>query len=164
MSDILPTELRRALTEQLAGSLTGPIPEGTPRRVFGATGVAGKATSVVGMRRAGKTTYLHQLRRERWEAGAPRESLVYVNFEDERLVELRGEQLGFLVNEYRRRFPEVADRHTTPLWCFDEIQVVPGWERFVRRMLDAGDCDVIVTGSSAALLSREIATALRGRG
>ncbi|MFQ5551424.1 MAG: ATP-binding protein, partial [Gemmatimonadales bacterium] len=46
---------------------------------------------------------------------------------------------------------------------FDEIQVVPGWERFVRRLLDSGRNDVFVTGSSAALLSREIATSLRGR-
>lgn len=51
----------------------------------------------------------------------------------------------------------------TVTWCFDEIQVVPGWERFVRRMLDQGGSEIIATGSSAALLSREIATALRGR-
>jgi predicted AAA+ superfamily ATPase len=48
-------------------------------------------------------------------------------------------------------------------WSFDEIQLVPGWERFIRRLLDTSGVEVIVTGSSAALLSREIATALRGR-
>jgi predicted AAA+ superfamily ATPase len=41
--------------------------------------------------------------------------------------------------------------------------VVPGWERFVRRLLDGGSVEIMLTGSSAALLSREIATALRGR-
>lgn len=45
----------------------------------------------------------------------------------------------------------------------DEIQVVPGWEKFVRRLLDEGEHEVFVSGSSAKLLSREIATAMRGR-
>ena len=66
---------------------------------------------------------------------------------------------------------EYADRHLTsgsgsrPIVCFpDEIQVVAGWERLVRRLLDTRDVEVSGSSSSAALLSREIATALRGRG
>lgn len=162
MAETLPLPLKEALTEKLAESLAGPLPDATPRRVHGVTGLPGKATAVVGMRRAGKTTFLHQIRRERMAQGAAREYLPYVNFEDERLAELQAGQLGFLVEEYGRRVPAGAERGTVT-WCFDEIQVVPGWERFVRRLLDAGGCEVIVTGSSAALLSREIATALRGR-
>ena len=162
MSSTVPTELKRTLAGKLADSLTTPLPVGTPRRVFGAVGLPGKATAVVGMRRAGKTTFLHQLRHERMKRGVAREGLPYLNFEDERLAELKGPQLGFLIEEYRRRFPELAESGDVT-WCFDEIQAVPGWERFVRRLLDDGDCEVIVTGSSAALLSREVATALRGR-
>ncbi len=162
MSNAIPTELKQALAENLADSLADLLPKSTPRRVFGAVGLPGKITAVVGIRRAGKTTFLHQLRQERMEQGAPREALPYVNFEDERLADLKGNQLGFLIEEYSRRFPELSERETVT-WCFDEIQVVPGWERFVRRLLDRGGCDVLVTGSSAALLSREIATALRGR-
>jgi uncharacterized protein len=160
MTRAIPQDLKEALTEKLAESLVAPLPEGTPRRVYGAAALPGKVTAVVGMRRAGKTTFLHQLRRERLERGTPRGHLPYVNFEDERLAGLEAGQLGFLVDEHRRRYPEAQAPVT---WCFDEIQVVPGWERFVRRLLDAGGVDVIVTGSSAALLSREIATALRGR-
>ncbi len=122
----------------------------------------GKVTAVIGMRRVGKTTFLHQLRRERLERGTPREHLPYLNFEDERLAGLAASQLGFLVEEHGRRFPDARERATVT-WCFDEIQVVDGWERFVRRLIDGDGCEVIVTGSSAALLSREIATALRGR-
>lgn len=48
-------------------------------------------------------------------------------------------------------------------WCFDEIQVVAGWERFARRILDSETVEIFLSGSSAALLSREIATAMRGR-
>jgi hypothetical protein len=66
------------------------------------------------------------------------------------------------VEEYERRFPDASERSSVT-WCFDEIQLVPGWERFVRRLLDTGGTEIFVTGSSAALLSREIATALRAR-
>jgi hypothetical protein len=162
MSRSLPLTLKEALTEKLAESLVGVLPALTPRRMYGVTGLPGKATAVVGMRRAGKTTFLHQLRRERLVQGTAREQLPYLNFEDERLAGLEGAQLGFLLDELARRVPD-AQGATGVVWCFDEIQVVPGWERFVRRLLDTGGCEVIVTGSSAALLSREIATALRGR-
>lgn len=160
MTDSAPQPLKDALTEKLAESLDSPLPGGTPRRVYGATGLPGKATAVIGMRRAGKTTFLHQLRGERLARGVPRTQLPYINFEDERLAGLAASQMGFLLDEFARRVPEAPGG---ALWCFDEIQVVPGWERFVRRLLDAGRDEVIVTGSSAALLSREIATALRGR-
>ncbi len=153
--------LRQALVEQLADSLGKPLPSFTPRRVFGRTGLPGKATAVTGMRRAGKTTFLHQLRQERVEGGTPLDRLPFVSFEDERLAGLEAGELGVLVDEYYRRVPQAHGATVT--WCFDEIQLVPGWERFVRRLLDSGGCEVFVTGSSAALLSREIATALRGR-
>ncbi|MDZ4805423.1 MAG: ATP-binding protein [Candidatus Eisenbacteria bacterium] len=162
MTDSLPTPLKQALTAKLAESLVGTLPAGTPRQVHGAVEMPGKATAVIGMRRAGKTTFLHQLRRERLERGVPRECLPYLNFEDERLTGLEAGHLSFLVEEYGRRFSETRS-HDIVTWCFDEIQVVPGWERFVRRLLDEGRYEILVTGSSAALLSREIATALRGR-
>jgi hypothetical protein len=151
-----------ALAEALAASLEGPLPQATPRSVHGAVRMPGKVTALLGMRRSGKTTFLHQLRRERLASGAARALVPYVNFEDERLAGLQGAQLGFLLEEYGRRVPD-ADRAGPVFWCFDEIQTVPGWERFVRRLLDSGRAEIVVTGSSAALLSREIGTALRGR-
>lgn len=162
MAEFLPLTIKEVLTEKLADSLSTPLPEATPRSVYGATALPGKVTAVVGMRRAGKTTFLHQLRRERMAKGARLEWLPYLNFEDERLGGLKAAHLGFLIEEYERRVPEAGEKGKVT-WCFDEIQVVPGWERFVRRLLDTGRAEVIVTGSSAALLSREIATALRGR-
>ena len=150
------------LREKLAESLTAPIPVGTKRRIFGAVDLSGKITAVVGMRRAGKTLFVHQMQRERLAEGMDRERLPYINFEDERLAGLTAEHLHPLVEEYYRRFPGFRGRETV-FWCFDEIQTVPGWERFVRRLLDSEQVQLFVTGSSAALLSREIATALRGR-
>ncbi len=154
--------IRDALSEALASSLSGQLPTGTPRCVYGPVRMPGKVTAILGVRRAGKTTFLHQLRRERLSTRVAPTLLPYVNFEDERLAGLEGSQLAVLLEEYGRREPE-ASKLGVVLWCFDEIQVVPGWERFVRRLLDSGAGEIVVTGSSAALLSREIGTALRGR-
>lgn len=64
---------RKWLADMLADSLVSPLPAAIPRRVYGTVSLPGKATAVIGMRRAGKTTFLHQLRRERLERGVPRE-------------------------------------------------------------------------------------------
>ena len=162
MVNPVPTRLKQVLSEKIADSIRSPLPQLTPRRVFGALQLHGKATAVVGMRRAGKTTFLHQLRGERAASGQDREQLPYLNFEDERLAGLSAGHLGAIVEEYERRFPDALERSSVT-WCFDEIQLVLGWERFVRRLLDARGTEIFVTGSSAALLSREIATALRAR-
>jgi predicted AAA+ superfamily ATPase len=153
---------RARLIEKLAESLEAPLPASTPRRIHGRVTLPGKATAVIGMRRAGKTTFLHQLRRERLERGVGRERLPYLNFEDEQLAGLAAKDLHLTVEEHYRRYPALRGRDVVT-WCLDEIQAVPGWERFVRRLLDAEKVEVFLSGSSAALLSREIATAMRGR-
>lgn len=160
--DSAQAQFHARLVDKLADSLSNPLPVFTPRRVFGPGSMPGKATAVIGMRRAGKTTYLHQLRQERLDKGIGRERLPYINFEDERLAGLSAEHLHPLVEEYYRLHPALRGKEIVT-WCFDEIQVVPGWERFVRRLLDSEKVEVFITGSSSALLSREIATALRGR-
>jgi predicted AAA+ superfamily ATPase len=162
MATELPQHLRATLIEKLTESLSGALPSATPRQVRGTVSLPGKATAVVGMRRAGKTTFLHQLRRERLERGDPRERLPYLNFEDERLADLQASQLHVLLEEYYRLYPELRGQERVT-WCFDEIQVIPGWERFVRRVLDSETVEIFLSGSSAALLSRELATAMRGR-
>jgi hypothetical protein len=48
-------------------------------------------------------------------------------------------------------------------FCFDEIHVVPGWEKFIRRLIDTEDMQICITGSSAEMLSKELATTLAGR-
>lgn len=154
--------LLAVLGDKLADSLSGSLPRGTRRLVWGLPALAGKITAVVGMRRAGKTTYLHQLRAERLDGGVGRERLPYLNFEDERLAGLAADQLHLLVERYYRHYPALRGQEVVT-WCLDEVQLVPGWERFVRRLMDEERVEVMVTGSSAALLSREIATALRGR-
>ena len=152
--------LRLLLAEQLAESERRPLPNFTARSVSPPVRFPGKVTAVVGMRRAGKTTFLHQLRSESVERGVPLRRLPYISFDDERLADLGATQLGLLVDEYYRRSPE-SDRGMPVAWHFDEIQLVRNWERFVRRLLDSEQTEIAVTGSSAALLSSEIATTLR---
>lgn len=123
--------------------------------------LAGKADALIGMRRSGKTWRMFQEIAERLAGGASPGQLLYLNFEDERLPACNGEDLHRFVDAHRRRHPEDIRR---PLHLYlDEVQNVPGWERFVRRALDKHGTRVVVTGSSAQLLSREIATSLRGR-
>ncbi|MEW6429295.1 MAG: ATP-binding protein, partial [Thermodesulfobacteriota bacterium] len=162
MAEYLSQAQKEALAEKLAESLSLPLPQVTRRRVYGAVTLPGKATAVVGMRRAGKTSFMNQLRGERLAAGVDQTRLPAINFEDERLAGLTAAHLDFLLEEYGRRVPD-SGRQEPVVWCLDEIQVVPGWECFVRRLLDSGRAEVIAIGSSAALLSREIATAMRGR-
>ncbi len=157
----VPAQLRQVLSELLSESLRNPLPAHTPRQVSGRIRFSGKVTAVVGMRRAGKTTFLHQLRRERTLEGETPFHAPYLSFEDDRLTGLETRHLDLLLNEYDRLAPPGPD--TATMWCFDEVHLVPGWERFVRRLLDTRNVEVFVSGSSAALLSREIATALRGR-
>jgi len=124
--------------------------------------VAGKAHAVIGMRRTGKTVYLRQLQADRRKTVPPERS-VFISFDDDRLADLTLDQLGLMLEEYYRRYPELRGRETVS-WFFDEIQNVSGWERFVRRILDSERVEIFVSGSSARMLSREVHTSLRGRG
>ncbi len=136
------------------------LPKGTPREV-GLPALAGKADALMGMRRSGKTWRMFQEIAERLAAGVSPGQLLYLNFEDERLPSMRGEDLHRFVDAHRRRHPGDIGR---PLHLYlDEVQNVPGWELFVRRVLDKHGTRVVVSGSSAQLFSREIATSLRGR-
>ena len=155
--------LRQVFRDLLADSARKSLADLTPRNVRGPVQFPGKATAVVGVRRAGKTTFLHQMRLDKVREGMPLQILPFVSFEDERLAGLEASDLGLLHHEYHRLFPG-AGPQAGVTWHFDEIQLVSGWERFVRRLLESEGDAVVVTGSSAALLSKEIATALRGRG
>ncbi len=149
--------LAAKLTEAVAASLAAA----TPRDVH-LPAIRNKVHSVIGMRRAGKTTFLKQLCAER-RATAPPERSIYLSFDDERLGTLEVQQLSLLLEEHYRRYPDLRGKHQVT-WLLDEIQLVPGWERFVRRILDSELVEVVVSGSSAKMLSREVHTSLRGRG
>ena len=136
------------------------FPTVTPRRVR-LLGMPGKVDAAIGMRRSGKTWLLFERISNLVDHGVPRSRILYVNFEDERLRPLSVGDLQEFPEALYRMSPEARDE--TCYFFLDEIHIVPGWEQFVRRLSDDGKAQLAVTGSSAALLSREIATSLRGR-
>ena len=137
------------------------LPTGVPRRIE-VTPVPGKATVCIGPRRAGKSTFLFQQVQKLLDRGVPRDNILYVNFFDDRLRHLQHEGPGSVADAYFSLHPE--KKNAEKIYCFfDEIQVVPGWEPFVDRLMQTEACEVYVTGSSARMLSREIATQMRGR-
>ena len=124
--------------------------------------VLGKATVCIGVRRCGKSTFMFQLMQHLLDSGVHRENILYLNFFDDRLHNLQHEGLGVILEAYFSLYPE--KKISEKVYCFfDEIQVVPGWEPFVDRLLRMEKCEVYITGSSAQMLSREIATQMRGR-
>jgi hypothetical protein len=153
--------MREIIRQKLADALAFEPPRMT-RREARVPAIPGKAHAVIGMRRTGKTWFMYQCLQDRLDSGAPRESLVHFNFEDERLGGMEVGQLAWILEEYFMRFPLFRDRRKV-VFFFDEIQVVPGWETFVRRIMDSEKVEVFLSGSSARMLSREIATAMRGR-
>ena len=153
-------DLREQIDELVADFQDRDLPELTARHLT-LPGLPGKVDAVVGMRRSGKTYFLYQQIRERLESGIGRERLLYLNFEDERLLPLSVSDLHLVPEALYRRFP--ASRDQLCWFFFDEIQNVPEWQRFVRRLIDSEKVALVLTGSSAKLLGREIATSLRGR-
>jgi predicted AAA+ superfamily ATPase len=138
-----------------------PLSTGVPRNLQVET-VSGKATVCIGVRRSGKSTFLFQVIQRLLDNGVPRENLLYLNFFDDRLHALRQDRLGLIPEAYYSLFPE--KKNTERVYCFfDEIQAVPGWEPFIDRLMRTEKCEVYLTGSSARMLSREIATQMRGR-
>jgi predicted AAA+ superfamily ATPase len=153
--------LHPVLAEKLNSAvLPSPAPPFTRRDAL-LPDIPGKVHAVIGMRRAGKTTFLRQLCAQRREERPP-ERVLFFGFDDDRLAGIGAEQLSFLLEEHYRRYPELRGQETVS-WLLDEIQLVPGWDRFVRRVLDTEQVELVVSGSSARMLSREVHTSLRGR-
>ena len=103
---------------------------------------------ISGVRRCGKSTLLSQIRKK--HPG------YYINFDDERLINFKVEDFQILEELFIELYGEKK------IFYFDEIQNIPIWERFVRRLHDERK-KVFITGSNASMLSRELGTHLTGR-
>src|SRR3989338_1684638 len=112
---------------------------------------APQITVITGLRRVGKSTLLTQIANRYLKDG-----YYFVNFEDERLLNFQVKDFDLLLETLISLYGEKK------ILLFDEIQNVPQWERFVRRLHDQ-EYKFIVTGSNASLLSQELGTRLTGR-
>lgn len=112
----------------------------------------------VGIRRTGKSYMMYQQIHKLMNDGIPLSQIIYVNFEDERLLEIDVDDLNTLVEIGI----EFSGSNGKPYLFLDEIQNVDGWEKFVRRVADM-KYRISITGSNSKMLSREIASTLGGR-
>ncbi len=124
--------------------------------------VPGKASICAGVRRSGKSTFLHQIIQRLKLVGVPPQNIAYLNFFDDRLHCLREVGLGAVTDTFYSIYPEKKNAETV-YFFFDEIQSFSGWELFIERLMRTEKCEIFITGSSAQMLSREIATQMRGR-
>lgn len=142
-------------------SQEAPLFTGVPRRQR-LEPVAGKAAVCIGVRRSGKSTFLNQIMQRLVDGGVSRKNILYLNFFDDRLHGLQRDNLAVILEAYYSLYPE--KKNTETVYCFfDEIQALSGWEPFIDRLMRTEKCEVYLTGSSARMLSKEIATQMRGR-
>ncbi|MBI5448435.1 MAG: ATP-binding protein [Gammaproteobacteria bacterium] len=134
--------------------------EGIPRETtFSA--IPNKIKVAIGMRRTGKTHFLLQKIHSLQKKNIPLSRVFYLNFEDDRLLPITQEKLRNFINEFYSLYPE---NHEKMCYFFlDEIQNVESWPILIRRIFDSKQIEIYLTGSSAKLLSKEIASSLRGR-
>ncbi len=136
-----------------------PLPDFKERdkKVFLNTG---KIISIVGPRRSGKTYFMFQIMNELIKKKITKKKILYINFEDERLI---FEDTGYdeIFFAYKELYPEINENELYIF--FDEIQNLANWEKFVRRVYDSKTKNIFLTGSNIKILSKEIASSLRGR-
>lgn len=112
----------------------------------------------VGIRRTGKSYLMYQQIKQLESKGVPLSQIVYVNFEDERLLEIKVTDLNTILEIGL----EMSSSANKPYLFLDEIQNINGWEKFVRRIADM-KYRINITGSNSKMLSSEIASTLGGR-
>lgn len=121
---------------------------------------SGKIVTIPGVRRCGKSSRMEMVANSLLANGVGRERILWISFDDERLVRLQAEELNIIVEAYCEMFPTINIKEVYIF--FDEIQLISGWEYFVMRLYKHYSKHIFVSGSNATMLSRELKSALRG--
>lgn len=149
-----------AIKTVVAESLTRSFPRGT-RRDENIPRLAKRVSVVKGIRRCGKTFRMFQRINELLDGGVPREHILFVDLEDDRLEPLDSSSIAQILEEYLRTAKPPAEAKV--YLFFDEIQAVPEWGRTLRRLSQEERYEICVSGSSAKMLSEDVSTEFRGR-
>ncbi|HEX4045402.1 MAG TPA: AAA family ATPase, partial [Gammaproteobacteria bacterium] len=150
------------ITEFHQGNWPKPIPRNLDLPTLPAH--VRKAIIFIGMRRSGKSWTMYQIMQMLLQQGINKTQCLYINFSDERLLNMQAQDFQDILDAYYELYPEYVDYPAGQLhFFFDEIQEIAGWEKFIRRLLDTESAKLYISGSSAKMLSSEIATVLRGR-
>lgn len=110
----------------------------------------------VGVRHVGKSYMLYQRVKQLLSQGTGWDEILFVDFEDERLAEVEAADLNTFIEVHLEQYGK------RPYVFLDEIQNIPHWDKFVRRLVN-NKYTVYVTGSNAKMLSKDVATTLGGR-
>ncbi len=155
MRDSLKAVIRELVETRRIPETPPGIPRGLNPDVL-----PGKATVLMGVRRSGKSTVMAQWMAALISRGVRREDILHLDFFDERLAGMGKDDFQWIVEAFlAERGRSQAKVHA----FFDEIQETSGWEGFVHRIQQNLGWQVYLTGSSSRMLSREIATRMRGR-
>ena len=119
-----------------------------------------KIITVPGVRRCGKSTMMEIAINELVKGGVNKENILWIGFDDERLVNMSSDELDDVITAYMEMYPyvDIKDVHM----FFDEIQLIKGWEYFVLRVYKSYCKNIYVCGSNATMLSTELSSVLRG--
>ncbi len=126
--------------------------------------IPGRASVIIGPRRCGKTYRMFQEARSLMEQGVARERMLFVDFEDDRLFPCDAHTISAIMDEFTVPAERSGLSQEKLYLFFDEIQNVPEWSRQIRRLLQTDRFEIMLSGSSAKMLSTEIATEFKGRG
>lgn len=120
----------------------------------------GRIVTIPGVRRCGKTSRMEAVANELIASGIDRKRLLWVSFDDERLVRMSLDEFDLIIEAYREIYPDIE--MSSVYMFFDEIQLIEGWEYFVMRLYKHYSKKIYISGSNATMLSTELKSVLRG--
>ena len=121
---------------------------------------SGKIILIPGVRRCGKSSRMDLVINKLLSEGISRQQILWIGFDDERLVNTPADELHDIIEAYRELFPEIDFKKVYIF--FDEIQLIKEWEYFVLKLFKRYTPNIFISGSNATMLSSEMNSALRG--
>jgi predicted AAA+ superfamily ATPase len=121
---------------------------------------SGKIITIPGVRRCGKSSQMEAVANELIRQGIDRKMILWISFDDERLVRMTSDELNDLIDAYHEMYPDVE--MSSVYIFFDEIQLIDDWEYFVMRLFKHYTKHIYISGSNATMLSSELKSVLRG--
>ena len=119
-----------------------------------------KIITIPGVRGCGKSGLMMIAINELVKSGVPRENILWMGFDDERLVNMSADELDAVIMSYMEMYPDIPIKDVHMF--FDEIQLIKGWEYFILRVYKTYCKNIYICGSNATMLSTELSSALRG--
>ena len=119
-----------------------------------------KIITVPGVRRCGKSTMMEIAINDLVDESVPKENILWIGFDDERLINMSSDELDDIIVAYMEMFPDIPIKDVHMF--FDEIQLIKNWEYFILRIYKSYCKNIYICGSNATMLSTELSSALRG--